>query len=251
MPVYVREFVIDRVGQVHLAYGQAIALAEQVEREYARLGRPGRGQATARELRRAYATFNDELDAVAKATARDAQQRMRAQLRATRKRPETGVAPHLLAALKARSEHPLGKLATGVVGVADVAELDKVVNPLGPQYGPYWRAQEEGTTRHVGRTVYGFFTRRGYGEPWARPDPSQNRRHPIFVPGATVRALGARTARGPGSRGGRGGKMTIRNPIEARHFIRDGAAAAEAEWRRAIANVEAAAVARLRRAMRP
>ena len=45
--------------------------------------------------------------------------------------------------------------------------------------------------------------------------------------------------------------MTIRNPIEARHFVRDGAAAAEAEWRREIANVEAAAVARLRRAMRP
>ena len=144
MPVYVREFVIDRVGQVHLAYGQAIALAEQVEREYARLGRPGRGGATARELRRAYATFNDELDAVAKATARDAQQRMRAQLRATRKRPETGVAPHLLAALNARPERPLGKLATGVVGVADVAELDKVVNPLGPQYGPYWRAGRRG-----------------------------------------------------------------------------------------------------------
>lgn len=252
MPTYVREFVVERVADAHLAFHQALTLAESVERTYARI--PGRGAAAAatlRQLRVAYARFNDDLTAVARETARDAQRFMREELDASKRRPGTGAkgGRHLKGALVARPEFPVGKLATGVVGIADVERLDAVVNPLGPQYGPYWRTQEYGSTAHVGREVYGFFTRSGYGEPFSKPDSARAGRDPIFVPGRTLHQLGARAGSGPSSQGGLGGKLTIRNPIRPRHFIRAGANAARAEWLRGIAEAEQRAIARMNRAL--
>ena len=258
MALYVREFVVDRVADIHLAYHDAIRLAEQVEATYVRLGRPGRAAHTADALRRAYAAFSDDLDALAKATAIDAQKRMRDQLRLTRKRPDTRMTPQLRNNLIARPEYPGGKLATGVVGVADIERLDSVVNPLGPQYGPYWRAQEYGTTAHVGRVIRGFFFGPGGGGTPSRPQAQYaggKGPHPIFVTAgqhaaaASVLGFSADEAGGGGTRGGLGGFGTIRHPIQPRFFIRDGANQAEAEWRTELALLERKAVARLDRVL--
>jgi len=110
-------------------------------------------------------------------------------------------------------------LGQGSVGIASIEELDAVVGSDGR---PFWRTQEYGSTHNVGRVVLGFFQP---GNPV--PDQQQFRRHPIFVPGA-------------------GPPMHIQRPIGARHFLRDGAAAAESFREKQFREVEGSAVTSIR-----
>lgn len=106
-------------------------------------------------------------------------------------------------------------LGDGAVGVGSIEELDTVVGPDGR---PFWRTQEHGSTHNVGRVVFGFF------QPGSSlPSQQQFRQHAIFVAGP-------------------GGPMHIQRPIPARHFMRDGAAAAEQFRERQFREVEGVAV---------
>jgi len=90
-------------------------------------------------------------------------------------------------------------LGEGAVGVGSIADLDTVVGSDGR---PFWRTQEFGSTHNVGRVVLGFFQPGN-----SIPNQQQFRQHAIFIAGP-------------------GPPMHIQRPIPARHFLRDGAAAA-------------------------
>lgn len=112
-------------------------------------------------------------------------------IKVTQVRPDTSKQRHMEDNL--RSRHiPTPGLDLAVVGLFDIGELDKTATA----HGTYWEAQEFGTDAHVGRIVRGFFMPGS-----VRPDPSQDRQHPEFQPGA-------------------GPKMVIGNPIEERGFLR-------------------------------
>lgn len=120
------------------------------------------------------------------------------------------------------ASHPLpSTFPAGAIGIADLDQLDRGAT----QAGPYWRAQEYGTTAHVGRVVPGYFQPGS-----ARPDPAQFRAHPYFEPVQFQRGTPA---------------MVIRRPLRARHFLRDGAAETVV-WRAAQeARIQRTAVSRL------
>lgn len=129
---------------------------------------------------------------------------IRARIKKTQVRPDTP-GPHMIDNVLSRplpSTFPLG-----MVGIADIDVLDRTVNPRAPQAGPFWLAQEFGTRAHIGRKVPGFF------QP-GRSVASQGefRVHPYFE-----------QSRGKGTPA-----MVIKRPIQARHFLRDGAAQAVA-----------------------
>lgn len=102
----------------------------------------------------------------------------------------------------------------GLVRVALLDELNRIVNPSG--YGPFWRAQEEGTggkvPSQVGRRIFGTFESSG-----TPPDPGQRGagagRDLAFIPGGSDPGLG-----------------TISTELPARHFLRDGSAEAAAQY---------------------
>ena len=122
------------------------------------------------------------------------------------------------------------RIPTGEVGIADVDELDKVVNPLTPSAGPYWETQEYGYSGHVGRKIHGLFFGPGLSGGGEVPNPSYKGGggpHPIFVAGP-------------------GGGGTIDEPIQPRRFIQKGAKAGEADWLAGLKVVEARAIAALR-----
>lgn len=249
MAVYRRVFSFPSVGTIHEEFVAAIATFEAVEAAWAAAGKPGVAIATVDRLRLSYLEFNRSLDAVARDTSVAAKARIVGILKLRQKRPGTGLGPHLAGAIRCRPIKDFGNLGTGEVGIADIATLDAVVNPFGPQYGPYWRAIELGTRRHVGRQVVGAFFGTGLsGGPFA-PDPSQFRAHPVFVTssqGADVFG-GLGFGGGFGVAGGKGGRrMTIRRAIDPEYFIRDGATLASREWRARMLAVEDAAIRQLR-----
>lgn len=111
----------------------------------------------------------------------------------------------------------------GLVRVALIDELEKIVNPNG--YGPFWRAQEYGTggdvPSQVGRRFLGTFE--PSGEP---PDAAQRglgQGHDIaFLPGGSKPGLG---------------RISVELP--ARHFLRDGTAEAAVQYQRKMQEVQA------------
>lgn len=120
---------------------------------------------------------------------------------------------------------PPAGLPIGGFGIADVDELDKVINPLTPHHGPYWRAQEWGYAGHS-KPVPGHFMPGS-----ARPDPAQFRAHPYFQQKPYSRGMPA---------------LLIKRPIKARYFLRNGAEAAITSHLRRQSAVHAAAIARMR-----
>lgn len=249
--MYQRTFTSSNIGVVHREFGEILALARKVDTERRALGLPPSTAATQRIIRQAYLKFNERLDAHAATTAAKATAEIRARLRATQRRQDTRNAPHLSGGVRSRALHRFGGLATGEVGVADEDELDKIVNPTSPQYGPYWRAQEFGTggggvPSQLGRVIRGYF----YGPGLTDPTPPRSiyagggGPHPIFVSAKAQRAIYGSLgfSGGGGARGGVGGYGTIEHEIQARHFIRDGANRAEAEWRRGMAQIESDAI---------
>lgn len=259
MALYRRTLTLPDVAGLHLRFNRAIRLAEENEAIYARAGQPQVAAATRRELLRAYADFSRGLDLIAKETAKLATRAVKAELASSRRRPDTGHTPHLRNAIISRPLRRFGTVATGEVGIGDIEVLDAVVNPYGPQYGPYWRAQEQGTTHQAGRVVYGGFYGSGGAPGPFKPDtafrsPNQGP-HPVFI--STHAARGALSAagfggRGPGAKGGAGGgKMTISVELQPRRFIAKGAAVAAAQWRADLARLEQATDRRLAAVVRP
>lgn len=253
MAVFQRIFSVADVADIHLRFNRLIKEAQSINKLDRRLrqrglaARTGQAAATERELLRAYALFNRELEALARDTAKDADLKIRQQLVATKKRVgRTGKRPGLMDVIHSRPVHRFRGVATGEVGVADEAWLDRAVNPLGPQYGPYWFAQEFGSTAQLGRMIRGFFGDAGGPIDVPRAQfKGGGGPHPIFYPaGAGAGASGR--GQGPGTRGGRGGWGTIDHPIQARHFIRDGATRAFADYLVGVARVESNVLRRLR-----
>lgn len=258
MALYKRTFTAPRIAEVHLLFRDAIRAAEEAEAAWAAVGQPGAADATRRELLRAYAEFNAGLNTIARDTAKLATAETKAALKASRRRPDTGMTPHLATAIVSRPLRRFGALATGEVGVADIEVLDAVVNPVSPQYGPYWRAQEDGTLHQAGRVVYGGFYGSGGAPGPFKPDPAfrspAKGPHPVFISTHNARGIlsSAGFSGGPGKQGGAGGgKMTIGVELPARHFIRKGANAALAQWRTDIAALQANVDKRIAAAISP
>lgn len=252
MANYVRIFAVSNVASIHRDYLTAIKLAREIELTYARAGHrtlAAQSAATLRELQRAYADFNRDLDRVAKETASNARKAIRGQIAASRVRPDTGNGPHLRDVIRA---HPIdvvgGGIATGAVGVADVAVLDQLVNPNSPQYGPYWRSQEYGYKFRGQQLtgVIGGFYGAGFGSGPFRADSAFKGRpgpHPLFLVGHTAAGLAASV--GFGAPKG-GGLVRFTTPLKPRRFIQKGSDAAEVVWRAQLARIEQTQHVRLR-----
>lgn len=113
----------------------------------------------------------------------------------------------------------------GLVNVALIDELDKIINPEG-QYGSFWRAQEFGTgadaqewgaiPSQVGRVLFGSFDPSG-----TRPDSAQRGlgagRDAAFIPGGNANS-------------GEVGFGTINVDLPGRHFLEEGSARAGREY---------------------
>ncbi len=236
MPRYKRIFSTD-IAHTQVAIAQTAALADRLERL-----QPGTGAATAARMRKVLLDLNRGLDTIARDTAVEADKAINRHITKTKTgRPVTGNKPNLRSSIKSRPLGRHGPISTGEVGIADIDVLDALVNPRYPQYGPYWRAQEQGTKGQKGRIVYGGFYGAGLSGGPYRPAMADYRKHPIFVStrvsGAAYASLGFRG--GAGRRGGKGGgKMEIGAEIKPRWFIRDGANEAEIIWRAKIAALE-------------
>jgi len=255
MAEYVRGFVIPEVADVHLAFSRVIRTAQEAVVKLRGTQLQTAAEATVAELRAAYVDFNDGLAVAARRASVEAMKAMRERLDATQVRPETDASPHLRDLLVAR---PLtvGKIETGMVGVADVAELDRAINPRTPSYGTYWRAQEYGTGQgevpsQVGRVLFGYFMAAGGGDP--TPPQAQyaggGGPHPVFQSAGGQRNAGL--AGGyigqtrSGARGGVGGLGTIGVELRPRFFVKFGADAAAVQWRENIAAVQERAIERI------
>lgn len=243
MAEFVRIFAIANVAQVQLAFNAALTAADRLVVLEARTGVRG-GAAARAELLRTYARFSRDLDDAAKLGAREATAAIIAKIEETRLRPETDKRKHLRDLIESRPANlGLRGLATGAVGVADVAVLNLAIDPDYPR-GTYWEAQEYGTTAHLGREITGFFHGGGApGRPLAQfsgGGAMHKNLSPSFSPSAKFTP-----AAGPGSRGGRPGKGTIRVPLKPRRFIRDGADSARLPWKAAVLSAQDSAVSRL------
>lgn len=111
----------------------------------------------------------------------------------------------------------------GLVEVALLEELDKIVNPNG--YGPFWRAQEYGTgvdgiPEQSGRVILGTFEPSGTPPQAAQRGPGRGT-DLQFIPG--------------GSKPGRG---VISVELEGRHFLRDGFAEVGTKYLEKMADVQ-------------
>lgn len=127
-----------------------------------------------------------------------------------------------------RSDPLPGTLPLGQVGIANIAELDKVVNPDYRSAGPYWEAQERGSTAAVGRVLVGYFQPGN-----SAPSQAEFRSHAYFT------YDGRQNKKAPGG--------IIKRPIQARHFLRDGTEQAVTYWHEQQRRVERDLVAKLRR----
>lgn len=236
MAVYSRGLVLADIARLHRLWQDAIAEAERANRRT-----KGGAAGIVRLLKASYRKFNADLDELARRTSAEAVTAMQERLDQTERRRNTGVRPHLRSRLHARPLDIGGPFATGAVGIADEDLLDKLVDPLYPADGPYWRTQEFGSTAHVGRQIRGYFFDPGGRGPKAPARGYTGNRaiaQPLFTP----------SSKQQGPQGGRGGKGTIRVPIRARHFIRDGAKQAEANWRVGLRRIERESLAAIRAA---
>lgn len=207
----------------------AYSTAARVEAKLQRIPTP-LARAKLVMLRGAMATAKRQMRAVEVDTARHATKAVRNRIQATQRRP--GGTGKLARGVVSR---PIGSaLPAGSVGIGDIDILDRRVvgasnsgrHPGTAGRQPYWQVQEHGSTHLVGRTMVGFFM-----PGMSRPNPSQFRQHSRFSVSAGGR--------------GYGGAMTVRRPIEARHFLRDGAKDAEKYRYRATVGFTATTTRRL------
>lgn len=234
--IYQRIFTIEDVAQIHILFQGLIKKERELEvinrSRGALVGKSGRLAL----IEKAYADWQVELRSLATITAIETTRAIQDRLKKTQKRPPTGTSPHLADVILCRPIETLGFI-TGQVGVADEKILDTAKNPYGPQYGPYWRTQEYGSPKMRGRILYGAFYGAGGAGPGYVPSGSRGgSADPLF---RTV-AQGATPPTG---------RMVIEHPPEARHFIRDGADIAVAQWRKGVADIETFTLERLAAAL--
>lgn len=233
MAIYRRMFVVENVATIHRLFEETIIDLEREDRALRAAGLPG--VTTALDgLKRAHGEFGKGLDQVARRGAVTASTRIKEILGQTAKRDDTRISPHIRDRIVSR---PLGQIAgysTGAVGIADEAVLDR-------GGGWYWRVQEFGsgtpevksiTTAATGRILRGYFYDAGMRNPVA-PDATLFGAHPLFRPGPPIQGEPYRVG-------------IVRREVEGRHFIKKGADAAEAEWRRNVAALQRATVTSLR-----
>lgn len=222
MAVYKTGLVVRDVLETHRRFDELLTRLAVAKSPIARRMRG--------DVLAAYAQFNRDLEQLAQRTSVAATRHIQQQLKRTAKRPDNRLRPHIKDSIVCRPTGPGGfRIPTGWVGIADIEELDKVVNPLTPQYGPYWRTQEDGFAGHQGRKIHGLFFGPGLtggGERPASAFKGGGGPHPIFVAGP-------------------GGAGTIDEPIQARHFIERGAREAGRDWLAQLQAVESRAIARL------
>ena len=227
MALYRTGLVVANVLQTHRLFDRALVGLGRA--------RTPAGQALARRERlrvlRVYSDFNAEMELLAVRTSAEATLKIQQQLKRTAKRPDNRLKPHIRDHIVCRPANRTGlRIPTGEVGIADIEELNKVVNPLTPQFGPYWETQEEGYSGHVGRNIHGLFFGPGLSDGGDRPRAAfkgGSGPHPIFVAGP-------------------GGAGTIDEPIQARHFIENGTRATEKDWLAQLRAIERRTVAALR-----
>lgn len=249
MPRYQEGYITADIAAVHASFNRIIDELTTVTRSFGPGG--GRRRAEAVAMREtaliAYARFNENLDLLAIGSAREAREAVRGVLKTTRSRPDSRMKPQLRDKIRARPIKVLGPLGTGAVGIGDIDELDKAVNPFNPSAGPYWRAQEFGSAHNIGRVLKGFFYGPGVSGQPSPPNSAYSGGggpHPIFVTsrqqGDAFGGLGFKG--GGGARGGFGNYGTVNAPIKARHFLHNGARAGYAGWRTGLRRVERQAV---------
>ncbi len=153
--------------------------------------------------------FAANLDRIAVAIAAEADTLIKAKLKAATLRPPTGNRPGLQDGI--HSAHvSTGRVSFGVVEVGLIDELQKVVGDVSGV--PFWKTQEFGSQHNIGRRIVGFFVGAG-GQSVPNPIEGSARVHPAFQSDPA------------------GGLGTIRRPIPAKHFMRDGTREAEVHWR--------------------
>lgn len=162
----------------------------------------------AAQARAVYQGMVRDYESLATRGAAKADELVRERIRQTAVRPPTS--GRLTAAIQSA---PLKQpFPGGGVGIANLATLDKLaVNPNAKKKGEYWRAQEYGTSAHVGRIVPGFFM-----PGRSKPSAAEFRNHPYFE--QAKRGKGGKASKGTPA-------MVIRRPIHARHFLQDGTVA--------------------------
>lgn len=189
----------------------------------------GTGRAQAVEIDRLIARVRREVDEDAARTAVEAVKLIQDAIEATRVRPQGH--QRLLHAIEAGVVPSVIGSGGGAVGIGDIEALEHGTLAASPRSKVpfYWRAQEFGSDHLVGHTLYGVFNPGGA----APVGPGPNRTHPFFQ------------TRGAGQKPSY--KMTVRNPIEERGFLRSGAMAAY-ELRRGLhRTTEARAIATMDR----
>lgn len=225
--MYHYSFGIPTIPAIHREFGKLLRDAAAMRARNPRLA-----SATEARIRRVYASFNAELQAAAVAAATSADSKIRDRLNATAVRQDSGIRPHLRDLIKSRALPPVGGISTGAVLVADERELDKTARKGGY---PYWWVQEYGSQNREGLEIVGFFT--GPGKRGPRRAPSSQFRSPGGEAGFPTFISGIYAGFGfPG---------TISRELPARHFIRDGATAAYADYAAAVKTIEANTVAAL------
>lgn len=162
-----------------------------------------------------------EMDTLALSTAEFVDARAVELLHERRKRGETDSNPHLADVIK--SDVVRGPLAE--VGIADLATLAQARRRGRTTGGEYWRAQEFGLEQgFVGRHLHGVFTPSG-----TSPGPSN------ADTGFQVTSPD----------GGDGAWMTIRHPIEPKHFLTDATHEAAVRYARELRRIVAKADRRI------
>lgn len=236
MAEYVRGFLIPEVLDVHEWFQRCIRDAERLLADCRHTDKEKLAQDLLDTLAVAYNTFNKNLRESAEVAAAGATVGMRDRLN-EHERPSAGNSPPAADLVVARALDT-GAIATGMVGVGDVAWLRRIVNRA-TGYGTYWRALEYGTGEHgvpsqVGRILLGVFGGRGGTN--ANPPQSQfaggRGPHPVFL---SKSRLGSGTAKYAGF-------GTIRIEMRGKHFIEYGADLAAVKWREDIAAAQERAI---------
>jgi hypothetical protein len=114
----------------------------------------------------------------------------------------------------------------GIVCVGLISELEKIINARGA-WGPFWMAQEFGTTHQAGRLLFGTFYESGKGSQGTPPDENRNT-DLAFVPMGDAPGWGR-----------------ISRELPARHFLRDGGEQAGKVWKDAVEEIQGKWLAQL------
>lgn len=155
--------------------------------------------------------YNQRIRAISIATAEVFEEKAKAKLHKTQRRPDSDRGgKKLVDLIKAVAWDPHPSFVYGWVSMGVHEELDQAVNPQ--TGGIYWRVQEWGFQYH--HTPTGFFLAGpGYASPASRPNAAQAGLHPLFISAS------------------KGGKFRRPPRIVARRFLWEGSKLAIAHWR--------------------